>query len=171
MTALAAPASLPDTATSVAYVRGGSERDGYGLLCLGSPDALEASFAPQVGMTCCSVRHRGDELLGERHGLAAYASCGITMGMSMMHPGRTDSQAGASPRTGRRSVCPSSRCCTPTASACRSTAYSRAAMHGSCSTAAPLEGRHGSTRCCRLTAIPDSSNCSRSHTGSTSTPR
>jgi galactose mutarotase-like enzyme len=37
-------------------------------------------------MTCCSLRHRGVELIGERYGLAAYASCGTTMGMSVMHP-------------------------------------------------------------------------------------
>lgn len=45
-----------------------------------------AAFAPQVGMACCSLRHDGRELLGERFGLAAYASCGLTMGMSLMHP-------------------------------------------------------------------------------------
>jgi hypothetical protein len=37
-------------------------------------------------MTCCSLRHGVAELLGERCGLAAYASEGITMGMSLMHP-------------------------------------------------------------------------------------
>jgi galactose mutarotase-like enzyme len=37
-------------------------------------------------MACCSLRHRGVELLGERFGLEAYASCGITMGASLMHP-------------------------------------------------------------------------------------
>jgi hypothetical protein len=70
-------------------------------------------------------------------------------------------KAGATAQTGRRSVCPSRRYCTPTAWL-PVNARNRAAAHGSCSTAAPLEGRHGSTRCCRLTAIPDSSNCSRS---------
>jgi hypothetical protein len=37
-------------------------------------------------MTCCSLRHGDVELLGERHGLAGYAGCGITMGASLMHP-------------------------------------------------------------------------------------
>ncbi len=37
-------------------------------------------------MTCCSLRHRGVELLSERYGLAGYTACGITMGMSVMHP-------------------------------------------------------------------------------------
>ena len=37
-------------------------------------------------MACCSLRHRGAELLDERFGLEAYANCGMTMGMSLMHP-------------------------------------------------------------------------------------
>jgi hypothetical protein len=53
---------------------------------LHSQAALEATFAPQVGMTCCSLRHGGVELMGERYGLEAYASGGLTMGMSLMHP-------------------------------------------------------------------------------------
>ena len=75
-----------------AIVRGASWRrtdatqDGFDLVRLGSQEALEATFAPQAGMTCCSLRHGGVELIGERFGLAAYASCGITMGMSLMHP-------------------------------------------------------------------------------------
>jgi aldose 1-epimerase len=48
--------------------------------------ALEATFAPAVDMTCCSLVHRGVELVGERYGLEAYAADGITMGMSVMHP-------------------------------------------------------------------------------------
>ena len=39
-----------------------------------------------VGMTCCSLRHEGAELLAERFGLAAYASDGISTCMSLMHP-------------------------------------------------------------------------------------
>ena len=37
-------------------------------------------------MTCCSLRDHGVELIGERFGLASYASCGTTMGMSVIHP-------------------------------------------------------------------------------------
>jgi aldose 1-epimerase len=51
-----------------------------------SSGVLEASFAPAVDMTCCSLVHRGVELVGERYGLEAYAAGGITMGMSVMHP-------------------------------------------------------------------------------------
>ncbi len=53
---------------------------------MGSSDGLEATFIPEIAMTCCSLRYKGAELLSERYGLAAYASCGITMGMSPMHP-------------------------------------------------------------------------------------
>lgn len=56
------------------------------MVRLSSQDGLEATFAPQVGMACCSLRHGGAELLGERFGLAAYADSGISMGMSLMHP-------------------------------------------------------------------------------------
>lgn len=58
----------------------------FELVCLRSQAGLEARFAPRVGMACCSLRQDGAELLGERHGLSAYASCGITMGLSLMHP-------------------------------------------------------------------------------------
>jgi galactose mutarotase-like enzyme len=78
--------------------------DGFDAVRLHSRDALEASFAPQVGWTCRSLRHRGDELLGERFGLAAFAGCGITMGMSLMHPwaGRLSSWSYSACGTGVR---------------------------------------------------------------------
>jgi hypothetical protein len=67
-------------------VRADAEAEGYDLVHLSSPDGLEAAFAPQVGMTCCSLQHGGVELIGERYGLTAYAGSGVTMGMSLMHP-------------------------------------------------------------------------------------
>jgi galactose mutarotase-like enzyme len=82
-TVLALP---PDSAARVACIRTDESQEGFGVVRLCSRDALEASFAPQVGMACCSLRDAGAELLGERFGLAAYAGCGITMGMSLMHP-------------------------------------------------------------------------------------
>jgi hypothetical protein len=75
-----------DTVTGIACSTERGSQDGFDVLRLGSQAGFEASFAPQVGMTCCSLRHRGAELVGDRYGLAAYASCGITMGMSLMHP-------------------------------------------------------------------------------------
>lgn len=86
MTPPAALALPRATAARVASVDTKARQDGFDAVRLCSQDALEATFAPQVGMTCCSLRHDGAELLGERHGLAAYASGGITMGLSLMHP-------------------------------------------------------------------------------------
>jgi aldose 1-epimerase len=37
-------------------------------------------------MVCCSLRHRDEELLGQRRGLAAYAETGKTMGVPLLHP-------------------------------------------------------------------------------------
>ena len=48
--------------------------------------ALEASFAPQAGMICHSLRHEGEELLAQRDGLEEYARAGRTMGVPLLHP-------------------------------------------------------------------------------------
>jgi aldose 1-epimerase len=86
---MSCPAALAlpvDAAADGACIRSDTTTlDGYDVVRLRS-DAVEATFAPQVGMACCSLRHAGVELIGERYGLDAYASCGITMGMSLMHP-------------------------------------------------------------------------------------
>ena len=47
---------------------------------------LEATFSPANGMVCASLRHHGDELLGQRSGLDAYVEAGKTMGIPMLHP-------------------------------------------------------------------------------------
>lgn len=47
---------------------------------------LEAAFAPGAGMIGCSLRHRGEELLGQRGGLAKYADSGSSMGIPLLHP-------------------------------------------------------------------------------------
>jgi aldose 1-epimerase len=47
---------------------------------------LEADFAPGAGMVCSSLRRRGQELLGLRKGLEAYASTGSTMGIPLLYP-------------------------------------------------------------------------------------
>jgi aldose 1-epimerase len=86
MTAPTVLVPAPETAAPVASIGTDATQDGFDVVRLGSEDALEATFAPHVGMTCCSLRHGGAELLGERFGLEAYASCGATMGMSLMHP-------------------------------------------------------------------------------------
>jgi aldose 1-epimerase len=61
------------------------EQDGVATATLTAGE-LEATFATGAGMVCCSLRHRGAELLGQRRGLATYAATGSTMGIPFLHP-------------------------------------------------------------------------------------
>lgn len=47
---------------------------------------LEATFVPGAGMIGVSLRHRGEELLGQRHGLGAYGASARTFGIPLLHP-------------------------------------------------------------------------------------
>jgi aldose 1-epimerase len=47
---------------------------------------LEATFVPGAGMLCCSLRHRGEELLAQNAGVATYAERGKTMGIPLLYP-------------------------------------------------------------------------------------
>jgi galactose mutarotase-like enzyme len=47
---------------------------------------IEARFVPDVGMLAGSLRHRGEELLGQRSGLAAYVAERKTMGIPLLYP-------------------------------------------------------------------------------------
>jgi galactose mutarotase-like enzyme len=47
---------------------------------------LEATFIPGAGMVGCSLRHRGEELLGQRGGVEAYVAQRKTMGIPLLHP-------------------------------------------------------------------------------------
>src|SRR3954471_10822324 len=60
--------------------------EGYPALTLRSPAGLEATYATTVGMVGCSLRHDGDELLGQRGGLAKYAETGSSFGIPLLHP-------------------------------------------------------------------------------------
>lgn len=62
--------------------------DGAAALTLSSDDAggIEAAFVPGAGMVGCSLRHRGEELLGQRGGLRAYVEERSTMGIPLLHP-------------------------------------------------------------------------------------
>jgi aldose 1-epimerase len=61
--------------------------EGIETLVLASPgEDLRATFAPSAGMVCCSLRHRGEELLAQRDGVRAYAERGSTMGIPLLHP-------------------------------------------------------------------------------------
>jgi aldose 1-epimerase len=61
--------------------------EGFDTIALGSADApLRATFVPDAGMVCCSLRHDGDELLAPRGGVRAYAERGSTMGIPLLYP-------------------------------------------------------------------------------------
>src|SRR5579863_2927261 len=47
---------------------------------------LEATFLPGAGMLCCSLRHRGEELLAQNRGVQAYVERGKTMGIPLLYP-------------------------------------------------------------------------------------
>lgn len=47
---------------------------------------LEATFVPGAGMICCSLCHRGEELLSQNAGLDAYAEGGHTFGIPLLYP-------------------------------------------------------------------------------------
>lgn len=47
---------------------------------------LDATFVPDAGMICCSLRHRGEELLSQEGGLAEYEHDGHTMGIPLLYP-------------------------------------------------------------------------------------
>lgn len=64
-----------------------AQREGFDAVVLGASDgALEATFVPAAGMVCCSLRHRGAELLAQRDGVRAYAERGSTMGVPLLYP-------------------------------------------------------------------------------------
>ncbi len=61
--------------------------DGFEGVALASPEhGIEATFVPGAGMVGCSLTHRGEELLGQRGGLATYVAKRSTMGIPLLHP-------------------------------------------------------------------------------------
>ena len=65
---------------------GSREVDGFEALTLSSEADLEVAFVPEAGMVGCSLLHRGEELLGQRGGLARYVAERSTMGIPLLHP-------------------------------------------------------------------------------------
>ncbi|MEZ5076931.1 MAG: aldose 1-epimerase [Solirubrobacterales bacterium] len=67
---------------------GERSEDGFAGLTLQSAalGGFEATFVPEAGMIGCSLRHRGEELLGQRGGLRKYVEAGSTMGIPFLHP-------------------------------------------------------------------------------------
>ena len=62
-------------------------REGFQTVTIGGrDDELQATFVPDAGMVCCSLRHRGRELLAQRDGVRAYAERGKTMGIPLLYP-------------------------------------------------------------------------------------
>lgn len=86
------------------YGVGDASAAGHAAVVLSAHDAdLHATFVPSLGMIGCSLRHRGDELLGQRGGLDRYASSGSTMGIPLLHPW-ANRLAGTTYRVGERAV-------------------------------------------------------------------
>ena len=71
---------LARTATSAGRL------EGIETVTLAGTAGLEATYAPEAGMVCCSLRHHGTELLGLNKGLRAYRESGSTMGIPLLHP-------------------------------------------------------------------------------------
>ena len=59
--------------------------EGCDCLVLRSPE-LRAGFAPGVGMVGYTLSHHGEELFGQRGGLAAYRERGSSFGLPLLHP-------------------------------------------------------------------------------------
>jgi galactose mutarotase-like enzyme len=56
-------------------------------LSITSPDGeTAAEFVPGANLLCCSLRHRGAELLDQGRGVEAYAERGKTMGIPLLYP-------------------------------------------------------------------------------------
>jgi galactose mutarotase-like enzyme len=71
---------------------------------ISSPDGeTQAEFVPQANMVCCSLRHRGAELLDHGRGVEPYAQAGKTMGIPLLHPW-ANRLAGSSYRVGETTV-------------------------------------------------------------------
>jgi aldose 1-epimerase len=66
---------------------GEREIDGLEALTLSSEGGrIEAAFVPGAGMVGCSLLYDGEELLGQRGGLATYIANRSTMGIPLLHP-------------------------------------------------------------------------------------
>lgn len=67
---------------------GERSEDGMTALTLESEAGagVVVTFVPEAGMIGCSLRAGGEELLGQRGGLAKYVGAGATMGIPFLHP-------------------------------------------------------------------------------------
>ena len=78
---------MPNATAQAAYASRWGVTDQHRICTLCSYDAeLQVSFAPELGMIACSMLHAGEQLLGQRSGLAGYARSGATMGIPLLYP-------------------------------------------------------------------------------------
>jgi aldose 1-epimerase len=86
------------------------EVDGLDCVVLVSrSDDLKVGFAPGAGMIGYSILHRGEQLLGQRGGLAAYRESGSTFGIPLLHPWANRLSAHSYPASGHKVVLDSQR--------------------------------------------------------------
>ncbi|MBA3261930.1 MAG: aldose 1-epimerase [Thermoleophilaceae bacterium] len=57
-----------------------------GIILVSHDHDLRVAFVPGAGVVGHSLTHRGEELLGQRGGLAAYGERGSTFGIPLLHP-------------------------------------------------------------------------------------
>jgi galactose mutarotase-like enzyme len=57
-----------------------------GIVLVSHECDLRVAFVPGAGMVAHSLTHRGEELLGQRGGLAAYRERGSSFGIPLLHP-------------------------------------------------------------------------------------
>ena len=57
-----------------------------GIVLVSHEHDLRVAFVRGAGMVGCSLTHRGEELLGQRGGLAAYRERGSTFGIPLLYP-------------------------------------------------------------------------------------
>jgi aldose 1-epimerase len=78
---------MTSTATATRHAIATDTIGGRRVLVLSSGEAgVRVAFAPDLAMLACSLQHRGEELLGLRRGLDAYAAHGETMGIPLLYP-------------------------------------------------------------------------------------
>jgi galactose mutarotase-like enzyme len=74
-----------------------------GIVLVSYEHDLRVAFAPGAGMVGYSLTHRGEELLGQRGGLAVYREHGSSFGIPLLHPW-ANRLAGTSYSAGERVV-------------------------------------------------------------------
>lgn len=69
-----------------AFAAGTCQGHAAAVLSSTAAGGITATFVPDAGLVGCSLTHRGEELLGQRGGLARYVAERSTMGIPLLHP-------------------------------------------------------------------------------------